>query len=58
MSTRPVETEDPATGKRSRRKIRQSHNMNVRERLLKGWLIISSKVARKGGLVVNTTGHY
>ncbi|XP_038901576.1 E3 ubiquitin-protein ligase ORTHRUS 2-like isoform X3 [Benincasa hispida] len=47
-STKPVETEDSASGKRSRRKIRQSHNMNVRERLLKGWLIISSKVAKKG----------
>ncbi|KAL0544557.1 hypothetical protein IC582_019674 [Cucumis melo] len=35
ISTRPVETEDPATGKRSRRKFRQAHNMNVRERLLK-----------------------
>ncbi|XP_038901575.1 E3 ubiquitin-protein ligase ORTHRUS 2-like isoform X2 [Benincasa hispida] len=34
-STKPVETEDSASGKRSRRKIRQSHNMNVRERLLK-----------------------
>ncbi|XP_022965844.1 E3 ubiquitin-protein ligase ORTHRUS 2-like [Cucurbita maxima] len=34
-SKKSVETEDSTSGKKSRRRMRQSHNMNVRERLLK-----------------------